>query len=211
MIAMRVIGLPPVSVHGAAAVGAVAVASGATLGGTGTVGGATSVTGTLAPGAVGAAGTLAFADNLALQSGAALAFDIAGTVRGTSYDGVDFASGKTVAYNGALTLNITSLLAAGTYDLFNLGAAATGDLASVSLSGGLYTGTFTETSAGSGVWTATLSDGEQATFTTATGDFVVAAVPEPAPWTLFALGMGGTLIAFRRFRPVREGGTAWRV
>jgi rhamnogalacturonan endolyase len=110
----------------ATGVGAVTVNSGGTLGGIGIIGGAVTVNagGVLAPGA--SLGTLTISNNLTLQTGAVLNFEL----------GAINASDKVVV-SGALaiggTLNVTNLAGFGTntYTLFTYGGALSGSLPAI--------------------------------------------------------------------------------
>ncbi|MEA3211482.1 MAG: fibronectin-binding autotransporter adhesin [Chthoniobacter sp.] len=181
------------------ATGAVTVSSGATLGGTGVIGGATTVQngGSLKPGA--SAGLLTFTNNLTLGGNATnTTFELQGTARGTAggYDAIDLGASSTLTYAGILTLDISSTLPNGTYDLFKFTNASTGDFFNVTLAGsGGYSGSLTNTS---GVWTGD-SQGQNFTFTQATGDLVIGVVPEPGA-LVSLLGGLGALLGFRRAR-----------
>ncbi|MEA3212062.1 MAG: hypothetical protein QOE70_5119 [Chthoniobacter sp.] len=180
-----------------AATGAVTVSSGATLGGTGTIGGPTTIQngGNLKPGT--SAGLLTFASNLTLGGNATNStFEIQGTARGTvgGYDAINLGASSILTYAGILTLDISSTLPNGTYDLFSFTSAPTGNFFNVTLTGsGGYSGDLTNSS---GVWTAD-SKGQTFTFTQATGDLLV--VPEPSA-LVSLLGGLGVLLGFRRAR-----------
>ena len=174
-----------------AATGAVAVASGATLGGNGRIGGATTVNGSLSPGDNGP-GVLTFSSSVTLGSTANLTMEINGTTRGTQYDGIDVTGALT--YGGNLVLAIGSPFAAGNYTFSLLGSGSnTGSFASVSLSGA-YSGSLTESS---GVWSLA-SEGNTWTFTQSTGVLAVSAVPEPSTWALLGVCLGIFLVMRRR-------------
>ena len=171
--------------------GAVEVRSGGLLEGTGSIAGATTILagGILAPGA--SPGVLSFGSDLTLAGTTVM--EINGPVRGTGYDGVNVAGG--LGYGGTLELQIPSLLAEGTYELFNGFASQTSTFSSVTLSGA-YTGALSESA---GVWTGSFG-GQDFTFTNATGDLSV--VPEPS---LLALaGLAGAAAALGRRRMRRE-------
>jgi len=175
------------------ATGAVTVASGATLGGSGTIGGATTIQAGafLSPG--NSPGVLIFNDALTLAGTTTMQID--GTGRGTTYDGIDTGTGL-LTYGGALTLDFTAATADGNnYDLFNIGlGGSTGSFASVNLMG-----TYTDTLVNNlGVWSVTNS-GFIFTFTEATGNLGIAAIPEPTTWLLAAFGLT-TVVVFRRRR-----------
>lgn len=182
-----------------AATGAVTVNSGATLGGSGTIGGATTIAngGTLTPG--GTAGSsfavLAFTGGLTLGGDSTnTVMQIAGSTRGTNYDGITIMGGQNLVYDGILTLNITSVIADGTYDLFSVASGFTsGGFDSLAFTGGIYSGTFSEIT--SGVWQAT-SGAQTFTFTESSGDLLV--VPEPSTYVLLALGLISVVVLRRR-------------
>lgn len=182
-----------------AATGNVTVNSGATLGGGGTIGGATTVAdgGVLTPGAaVGSSmAVLTFANGLTLGGDAtSTVLEIAGASRGVSYDAITIGAGKSLVYDGVLTLNITSVLDGGTYDLFHFtGGLNAGGFDSLVFSGGVYSGTFVEIT--NGVWQAT-SGLQTLTFTEASGDLLV--VPEPSTYVLLALGLTAIVVLRRR-------------
>ena len=164
--------------------GTLEVRSGGTFMGTSLITGATTILagGTLSPGA--SPGVLSFGDNLTLAGTTVM--EIAGSTRETDYDGIDVVG--TLAYGGALDLQIPNILSNGTYDLFNGYASQTGTFASITLTGA-YTGSLTESS---GVWTGSLG-GQDITFTNATGDLSV--VPEPS-----VLGLAGVVAAIAAAR-----------
>jgi len=128
--------------HGAAT-SAVTVGASGTLGGAGIIGGAVTVNsgGMLAPGA--GAGTLTISNNLALNSGAMLNFEL----------GATNASDKVVV-SGALalggTLNVTNLTGFGTntYTLFTYGGALSGTLPALGVMPSGYTGSVNTNTAG---------------------------------------------------------------
>lgn len=107
--------------HGSAS-GAVTVANGGTLGGSGSIGSATTVQsgGTLAPG--NSPGVLTFQDDLTLDAGSATVMEIAGTTRGTGYDGIDI--GGVFTMNGSLSISADTHIAGGTYDLFGINGSS---------------------------------------------------------------------------------------
>lgn len=174
-----------------------------TLGGTGVVGGATTITGVLSPG--NSEGLISFSNALALSGNSALtSLEIAGTSRGVlgGYDAVNIGASQLLTYDGVLRLTMTAAIASATYNLFDFTPGYDlGGFDSLAFAGGFYSGSWAETSAGSGVWKS-LSGGQDFTFTEATGDLVVAAVPEPGAWALVGLGLA-FLMVFRR-RAVRE-------
>ena len=117
------------------ATGAASVASGATLGGTGIIGGAVTINsgGKLSPGV--GVGTLTIGNDLTLQSGAVLNFELGATN-----------ASDEVVVSGALalggTLNVTNMagFGANTYTLFTCGGALSGSLPSIGVMPAGYTG-----------------------------------------------------------------------
>lgn len=180
--------------------GSVSVGGSGTLGGTGFIGGATTVNGALAPGASNSEGLLTFSNALTLSgNSASTTMQITGASRGLlgGYDAINVGASQLLTYDGTLTLSMTSLIADGSYDLFGFTAGFdAGGFDSIVFAGGAYSGTWTESLPGSGVWTAS-SGGQSFTFTESTGDLLVVAVPEPSATLL--LGAAGTfLLVFRR-------------
>ncbi len=107
--------------------GSVAVASGATLGGSGTLGGALTVTGTLAP-----SGTLTVLGNTTLQSAATTRLRIQKSNNVATADRV--AVGGTLTLGGTLSVTISgqALAAGDTFTLFSAGTLS-GNFSSVAL------------------------------------------------------------------------------
>jgi autotransporter-associated beta strand protein len=180
--------------------GTVLVGGSGTLGGTGIIGGATTVIGTLAPGASNSEGLLTFSNALSLSGNSANTnMQITGLTRGAlgGYDAINVGASQLLTYDGTLTLSMTGLIADGSYDLFSVTAGFdAGGFDSIVFAGGAYSGTWTESLPGSGVWTAS-AGGQNFTFTETTGDLLVVAVPEPS--TVLLLGAAGTfLLVFRR-------------
>ncbi len=178
------------------ATGAVTVAAGATLGGSGVIGGATTVNGILSPG--NSPGELSIA-SLVLGGSSTSLFEINGTTRGTSYDGVTILQSGGLTYGGVLSLAFAGTFGTNTtFDLFNFSGGATGNFSSVTASGPY--GSLTFVNDGFGVWTSgpTNVAGQTLTFTQSTGDLAI--VPEPS--TLAMLGcvaaFGGFLLRRRR-------------
>ncbi len=183
-----------------AATGAIAVAAGATLGGSGTTGGAVTVNGTLSPG--NSPGVFTAASVLLGGSSTSL-FQIDGTARGTQYDGVNVTTADGLSYGGALSLafgNGSAFANSTTFDLFSFPGTPSGNFTSVT-STGFYAGTWT---LASGLWSLTTSE-QKLTFTPATGDLVVA-VPEPATIAMALAGLAcGGFTMWRRRKGKRCG------
>ena len=173
------------------ATGAVAVMSGATLGGTGTTGGSVTVNsgGLLAPGDGGFA-RLRMA-SLTLNAGSALGLKIGGTTAGT-FD--TLASTAGISLGGNLHFNFSSLLSNGaSVSLFPSTGAVTGNFAGVDASNS-YAGAFSNVG---NVWTLD-SGSQELTFNASTGILTAAAIPEPGTWMLMAFGLA--VIGLRRRR-----------
>lgn len=173
-------------VTGSTGSGAVAVASGATLGGTGFVGGETTVEGIVAPGA-GGLGTLNVANTLTWKGAAAA---------------------------GSNTNWIFELGAGNTSDLLSINGDFVADIASGSVfrfdfGGSMETGTFTLVN-WSGVSTGFNSDSFSYNdlgayrlgvfeLTSNSLQFTISAVPEPSTWvSMAALFLGGGFVVWRR-------------
>ena len=177
-----------------AAVGAVTVDLGATLGGSGTIGGATTVNGTLSPG--NSPGVLTLAE-LALGSTSTTLMEITGTARGGDYDGLTITQPGGLDYGGTLSLSLTTTFADNTtFDLFAFSGLMSGSFSSVTATGSY--GSLTFTNDGLGVWSSgpTNVAGQTMTFSQSTGDLVI--VPEPAGFVLLAIGAG--IVAWNRRR-----------
>jgi autotransporter-associated beta strand protein len=163
-----------------------------TISGTGTVGGAATVSGNLNPG--NSAGLLTFGSSLALANTTATTMEIDGITRGGQYDAIDIAT--SLAYDGALTLDLGAAFGAGThtFNLFNF-ASQSGSFDSISLTG-FYSGFMVND--GFGVWSATTNSGDETwSFTQDDGNLSLTVIPEPRAALLGSLGL---LILLRRRR-----------
>ena len=182
-----------------AANGAIAVAAGATIGGSGTTGGVVTVDGILSPGNSPGVFTAA---SVILGGSSTSLFEINGAARGTQYDGVDVTTESGLTYGGALSLSFgnASAFGATTFDLFSFTGTPSGNFTSVT-STGFYAGTW---SLASGIWSLE-SGGQTLSFTPSTGDLVVA-VPEPSTscMALAGLACGGYAVWRRRVGPGRR-------
>ena len=178
-------------VDGSLGSGSLSVAANAWLMGSGTINGPATVSGTLAPGSSPGVITLG---SLVLTSTSTTLIEVAGTVRGTDYDGVNIAAGGGVTYGGILQFSFgASALPEGTYNIFDFTGSSSGSLASVE-SSGFYAGTWTPV--GSGTYQI-VKDAQTVTFSQSSGDVIV--VPEPTTITLAAVvGLGAMASAFRR-------------
>ena len=157
---------------------------GGTVAGYGTVnngsGNTLTLTGNLAPG--NSPGVVTVTGNLALTGATTTTMELAGNsgVAGTDYDKTTV-SGQ-VTFAGTLNIvsyNSYNLAQAGTYHLFTFGSE-TGDFTLVSVAGTALTDS-------SGVWSAANLNGNgfAYTFSTSTGDLVVAAaIPEPSTYAV---------------------------
>lgn len=176
--------------------GGVTVASGAVLGGSGSLAGLTAVSGTLSPG--NSPGILTL-DELSLGSTSTTLIELAGTSRGSTYDGVNVLTAGGLTYGGTLALSFTSLFADNTtFNLFSFTGAPVGGLGAITTNGSYGSLTF---SGSGGVWTSNEVNGQTMTFTESTGDLVI--VPEPSALTIAALGMAAACWAASRRRPGR--------
>jgi autotransporter-associated beta strand protein len=185
------------AVNGSIGNSVVTVGSAGTLIGSGTIGGATTVNGTLAPG--NSPGLLTFASDLTLGATATTEFEINGTDRGVSYDGVNV--GGAMTYNGTQSVFFNAPITAGVFDLVGGGfTSQSGAFSSVSIGG-----SFAETLAGpvtltgSG-WSASGTLWNYA-FNYTDGDLTISAIPEPSAVAALA-GLAGLAFAgLRRRRP----------
>ena len=133
--------------------------------------------------------TLSGANGVSLQGSAA-------PVAGTDHGAFSVTAG-TFNYGGDLTLDFTGVAADGaTYDIFNVidGSLGSGSFANVFLTGDYSTSLVND----SGVWTGFV-DGVTFTFTEATGDLSVSAIPEPSAFAALA-GLAGLGFAASRRR-----------
>jgi autotransporter-associated beta strand protein len=149
-------------------VGTLTVSSNATLGGNGTIGQAATVSAnaTLSPGSAGV-GVLAFSGDLSLASGSSTQFEIGGSVRGITHDGINV--GGNLTYGGTLSAAFSVPATGGaTYSLFVSALSPSGTFSAVNLTGSHAVAL---TGAG-GVWTGSNS-GLNFTFTESTGNLVV--------------------------------------
>lgn len=196
--------------------GSVTVAASAVLGGNGTIGGVTTISagGFLSPG--NSPGVLSFSDNLILSSNSTTTtiMEINGTVRGTSYDGIDMlgSSSKSLTFGGTLSLvfgsTISDTVTAGVYDLFSLGSVGqSGAFSSVSISGTALNVVTPISPTGLAFagndWTASMTDAAAATwnlsFSSTTGDLTITAIPEPSSLALgFSAAALGYVALYRR-------------
>ena len=183
------------AVNGSLGSTAVSVGSGGTLGGSGSIAGAVSVDGILSPGNSPGVITLG---SLLLGGSSTTLIEIAGTSRGTSYDGIDITTSGGLTYGGILSLDFSSLGSTvadfTTFDIFSFLGSSSGNFSSVS-STGLYAGTWT--SKGSGNFEL-VSGAQTLTFSQSAGDIVV--VPEPTSLALLGVGLTMGVAIHRRRR-----------
>ncbi len=183
------------AVNGSLGSTAVSVGSGGTLGGSGSIAGAVSVDGILSPGNSPGVITLG---SLLLGGSSTTLIEIAGTSRGTSYDGINITDSNGLTYGGILSLNFSSLGSPvadnTTFDIFSFLGSSSGNFSSVS-STGLYAGTWT--SKGSGNFEL-VSGAQTLTFSQSAGDIVV--VPEPTSLALLGVGLTMGVAIHRRRR-----------
>lgn len=176
------------------------VNNGGTLGGNGTIGGNITVAsgGTLAPGSASSTGVLTASSSLTLNSGSSAVFQINGTTLGTDYDSINVANA--VSYGGNLSLTFgSSFLVQDSTPVFNLFdfTSFSGNFAAVTI-GGAYSAGLTRTG---NVWSGSDSFGNSFSFSQATGDLSVVAVPEPSTWiAIAACGLLGIFFVRRRLR-----------
>jgi len=183
------------AVNGSLGSTAVSVGSGGTLGGSGSIAGAVSVDGILSPGNSPGVITLG---SLLLGGSSTTLVEIAGTSRGTSYDGINITDSNGLTYGGILSLDFSSLGSPvadnTTFDIFSFLGSSSGNFSSVS-STGLYAGTWT--SKGSGNFEL-VSGAQTLTFSQSAGDIVV--VPEPTSLALLGVGLTMGVAIHRRRR-----------
>jgi autotransporter-associated beta strand protein len=183
------------AVNGVLGSGSLSVAAAAWLAGSGTIGGPVVVSGTLSPG--NSPGLLT-TQSLDLQASSVTLMEIAGSTRGTSYDGVDIATSSGLTYGGSLELTFSSQFPDYTsLDLFSFGGSPAGTFSSVTATGTYGSLTFVKSA---GVWTAQ-SGTQTLSFTESTGNVIV--VPEPATAALGGVSVIGLCLwaARRRLFP----------
>jgi fibronectin-binding autotransporter adhesin len=172
-------------VNGQLGGGAVSVTPEATLGGSGVIGGAVTVDGLLSPG--NSPGDLSVA-SLVLNASSTVLMEIDGPTAGTQYDQVSILSAGSIAYDGALQLNLSQAFSDNTtFNLFEgFGTSFSGNFATVTSVGSAYNGlTFTRVN---NLWTSTSTGGGQSMeFNQATGQLVI--VPEPGAIALAGVGV----------------------
>ncbi|MFZ4777209.1 MAG: PEP-CTERM sorting domain-containing protein [Terrimicrobiaceae bacterium] len=95
------------------------------------------------------------------------------------------------AYYDNVSFGGFDLFTAGTYDLFNFATGHSGNFASVTFGGGALT-----YDSGLALWSGTNGSFDYS-FTPATGDLSIAAVPEPTTWGLLAMSLT-IVVIFRR-------------
>ncbi len=171
---------------------------GATLTGSGIVASPATIRGLLSPGQ--SPGILTFTAGLTLTPTSTTTFEIDGPFRDANYDGIDLTTSGQLFYDGTLSLVFSTPITSGTYDLFNRQepVAQSGDFALVTITGDFVTATQIAYAPGLG-WSARIDD-HLLTFTNATGDLVVALIPEPALVSVAAGLMSISLLGFRRRR-----------
>ncbi|MFM9194688.1 MAG: beta strand repeat-containing protein [Planctomycetia bacterium] len=188
---------------------AVAVRSGALLGGVGTVGGLVSVesSGTLSPGSLASEIASFKVGSLSLADGARTKMTVNGTEAGLTYDqiaGVGAAPG--IVYGGVLELSVSGSYADyTTFHLFsNFTASNSGDFSQINLAGtspyASVSGSFTFVESLNAWVTNWTSGNQRLQFSAVTGDLIV--VPEPGTLVMAAVGvgLGGVLMQRRRQR-----------
>jgi autotransporter-associated beta strand protein len=183
------------AVNGVLGSGSLSVAAAAWLAGSGTIGGPVVVSGTLSPG--NSPGLLT-TQSLDLQASSVTLMEIAGSTRGTTYDGVDIATSSGLTYGGSLELTFSSQFPDYTsLDLFSFGGSPAGTFSSVTATGTYGSLTFVKSA---GVWTAQ-SGTQTLSFTESTGNVIV--VPEPATAALGGVSVIGLCLwaARRRLFP----------
>lgn len=143
---------------------------------------------------------MTFSGALTLNSGSISLFEINGTTRGTTYDGVDV--GGALTLGGTMDLRFNAAISAGTYSLFGGAfAAPTGTFGAVSIGGSFaeaLSGAANITGSG---WTAS-SPSWIYSFDNVSGDLNVSAVPETSTWASLAGLVGLGFAGLRRRRRV---------
>lgn len=177
-------------VNGVLGATATTVSGSALLGGSGSIGGLVSVSGTLSPGNSPGVITLA---SLTLNPAATTLIEIAGTGRGSAYDGIDITTSGGLTYGGTLAFDFSSLFADNaTFDIFSFTGSSAGSFTSV-VSTGSYAGTWTNNNNGT---FSLAKDSQTLTFSQSTGDVII--VPEPTALILVAMGAVAWAAAHRR-------------
>lgn len=173
----------------------VAVATGATLGGSGTISAPVSLAGSVAPGSAGGFGALTFG-SLSLAGSSTTLLGIGGTARGASYDAINVTQPSALTYGGGLSLSLSDVFADNTsFSLFSINGTPSSSFSTVTASGSYGTLTFTNLG---GVWTAAAGNGQTLSFTESTGTLSI--IPEPTLVLSGAMtaGLAALLMARRR-------------
>ena len=105
--------------------------------------------------------------------------EIAGTTRGTGYDGINVAG--LLTFGGDLVITSDTSILVGTYTLFDIQGGSTGDFNTITLSGTAYNSNALTQSGDE--WMLQIID-KTYTFSQTTGNLVV--VPEPDAFALLA-------------------------
>lgn len=114
-------------------------------------------------------------------------------ISGANYTGVTLSTAESLTYGGNLNFNFIGAPVEGSYDLFNFTDSNTGSFTAVAVTS---IGSLTNDS---GVWSGTFG-GVTYTFTQATGDLLVSAIPEPSSFAAFAGLVGVAAVGLRRRR-----------